>query len=113
MPPDRDEPGHRPHAWRGARRNLQYGYWLEIDISGNYIVLPAVARGKTAMRQEYLIEAMDAKGNWYNVGGSDRSSRIAQGHMQEYRRAHPEQPVRVVEHPSGKIIALHDPRGKP
>jgi hypothetical protein len=60
------------------------------------------------MQKEYLVETKNAKGEW-RVVDSASSSGVAQGHMDEYRKAQPEQAVRVVEYPSGKIIAIHDP----
>lgn len=56
-------------------------------------------------RQEYLIEQLGADGHWWIVG-SDPTSGWAQHYMREYRKAAPKAALRVVEHPSRRLITL-------
>ena len=61
------------------------------------------------MTQEYLIEQLGKDGRWFILGTERFSSGWAQHYMHDYMRLFPRDAFRVVEHPSRRLIVLHDP----
>ena len=60
------------------------------------------------MTPEYLIQALDISNHWHIVA-KERFSHIAQAHMRDYRKAHPDLAFRILEFPP-RTLSPHDPR---